>query len=229
MDKISFEKNSVLSKGYGILPKKVMTDTQLTIEAKAIYAYLVSYAGAGEIAFPGVEIMLHHLKISKDRFYRHRKLLIQQGYIRVVSVTNPRGEFKNNHYIILSTPCPCFADTDNPTTDNKDTNSNSLNSNSLNSNSNNTYITLASDELFLDFYLKTHKKYLGKNHVRVTHEQKEYIERSIEEIMSMGIEYDMWQEAVLEHFQKLPKKNNGNILAFLKASFRYFEVELNTA
>jgi predicted transcriptional regulator len=92
-----------------------------------------------------------------------------------------------------------------------------------------TYITLASDELFLDFYLKTHKKYLGKNHVRVTHEQKKYIERSIKELISTGIDYDMWQEAVLEHFQKLPKKNNGNILAFLKASFRYFEVELNTA
>lgn len=226
MDKISFEKNSVLSKGYGILPKKVMTDTQLTIEAKAIYAYLVSYAGAGEIAFPGVEIMLHHLKISKDRFYRHRKLLIQQGYIRVVSVTNPRGEFKNNHYIILSTPCPCFADTDNPTTDNKDTNSNSLNSNSLNSNSNNIYISLPTDDYFISFYLDMFKKYKGKKHMRVTQEQLTYIERSVAEIKSWDIDYEVWQDATKEHFEKLPERNNGNILSFLKASKRYFEVDL---
>jgi hypothetical protein len=32
------------------------------------------------------------------------------------------------------------------------------------------------------------------------------------------------EEKVVEHFDNLPKKNNGNILAFLQASFRYFEV-----
>ena len=40
------------SKGYGKIPKLVMQDHNLTIEAKAIYAYFASYAGAGTNAFP---------------------------------------------------------------------------------------------------------------------------------------------------------------------------------
>ena len=34
-------------KGYGIIPKAVMLDQRLTIQAKAIYAYFRSFAGAG--------------------------------------------------------------------------------------------------------------------------------------------------------------------------------------
>jgi hypothetical protein len=37
-------------KGYGVLPKYVMIDPDLTIEAKGIYAYFCSYAGSGNTA-----------------------------------------------------------------------------------------------------------------------------------------------------------------------------------
>ncbi len=42
----------VRSRGFGIIPKLVMQDKRLTGDAKAIYAYFCSYAGAGDTAFP---------------------------------------------------------------------------------------------------------------------------------------------------------------------------------
>lgn len=39
-------------KGFGVIPKIVTTDTNLSIGAKALYAYLCSYAGNGTTAFP---------------------------------------------------------------------------------------------------------------------------------------------------------------------------------
>ncbi|MBS5858148.1 MAG: helix-turn-helix domain-containing protein [Clostridium sp.] len=73
----------ILSKGYGISPKMVTTDRNLTIEAKAIYSYISSFAGNGESAFPEVKTILYHLGISENRYYKHFKLLVKYGYIEV--------------------------------------------------------------------------------------------------------------------------------------------------
>ena len=94
---------------------------------------------------------------------------------------------------------------------------------------NNIYITLASDDNdpFLIFYLSAYKNHFNKSHMRVTPEQLDYIESAINEIKGYGVELDTWQEEVNNHFDSLPDNNNGNILAFLKASFRYFEIHLD--
>lgn len=96
---------------------------------------------------------------------------------------------------------------------------------------NNSYVSekrlhaLTGENDFLDFYLKTHEHFLGKKHVRVTDEQENYINHCISEIRdTYDIELETWQEEVVSHFENLPKRNNGNILAFLKASHRYFEI-----
>ena len=86
------------------------------------------------------------------------------------------------------------------------------------------YITLTSDDQFLSFYLKAHQYYLHKEHVRVTEDQLDKIESDIAEIKSCDIEFEEWKGKVIEHFENLPATNNGNILAFLAASMRHFEV-----
>jgi len=87
---------------------------------------------------------------------------------------------------------------------------------------------LTGENDFLDFYLKTHEHFLGKKHVRVTDEQENYINYCISKIVNTyDIELETWQEEVVNHFENLPKSNNGNILAFLKASHRYFEIRLD--
>lgn len=75
--------NGIMSQGYGFSPKAVMRDTRLTVEAKAIYAYMASFAGAGLSAFPTIALQLHELGISARRYYKHRKLLEDLGYITI--------------------------------------------------------------------------------------------------------------------------------------------------
>ena len=99
-------------KGYGIIPKFVMLDTDLTIEAKGIYAYFCSYAGSGNTAFPGWEKIVSDLCINKDSYYKHYKLLIENGYITVTQdAKGGRGQgFAKNIYTIVSNPKKFYED-----------------------------------------------------------------------------------------------------------------------
>ena len=76
--------NDVMRLGYGIIPKAVMIDTKLSPEAKCIYSYLCSYSGSEKKSYPGLKIMLYHLGMSEKRFYKYRKELIENGYIKVI-------------------------------------------------------------------------------------------------------------------------------------------------
>ena len=126
--------DGVMSKGYGTIPKLVMQHEDLSIEAKAIYAYLASFAGAGDTAYPSVSIMCKHLGISKDRFYRHRKALLDNDFIRITQHQN-KGGWSNNIYTVVSMPSPQNKDTQNKDTQNTDTINNSIINNSINNNS----------------------------------------------------------------------------------------------
>lgn len=88
---VNHETGSVLRKGYGSIPKLVMQDTRLSIEAKSIYAYIASYAGNGDSAFPGIDLMVKHLGIGEKRLYKHRKQLIDLGYITITHTRNEDG------------------------------------------------------------------------------------------------------------------------------------------
>jgi hypothetical protein len=83
--------------GYGTFPKIVAQDRSISIEAKAIYAYFKSYAGAGEIAFPSIEKILFDLCISRPRYYKHLRLLTNAGYVKI-SQEKSNGKFSHNLY-----------------------------------------------------------------------------------------------------------------------------------
>ena len=102
----------IFQEGYGIIPKMVMKDKRLTIEAKSIYALLCSYAGRGNTAFPSIETQCYYLNISERRYLKHRKLLVDTNYISIEStreiieyedgsVAEVRGK---NIYTIISDP-----------------------------------------------------------------------------------------------------------------------------
>ena len=96
----------IYAKGFGIIPKKVMTDPDLTADAKAIYAYFCSYAGAGETAFPSRDRILLDLNISPNCYYRHLKSLTQTGLI-LVAQENLGGKgrgFQRNIYTLVNLP-----------------------------------------------------------------------------------------------------------------------------
>ena len=140
-DKLKFDK--VESKGYGVIYKLPMLDTELDVVAKAFYAYICSYAGAGDTAFPGMDKICHDLGVSRQRLERHRKALIEKGYITIKQVKD-KGRFSHNEYTINKTLSPMLQNattekptTEKPTTENVTYNNNIFNNNNINNNSNN--------------------------------------------------------------------------------------------
>lgn len=101
-------KGSIYSQGYGTIAKMVMLDKGLTIEAKAIYAYLCSFMGAGDTAFPSVKKICYDLGISKDRYYKHINYLVCKGYLTINHMHyTATGQKANNQYVLNQTlPCP---------------------------------------------------------------------------------------------------------------------------
>jgi DNA replication protein DnaD len=137
------EVEGINAQGFGMIAKMVMLDQRLTIEAKAIYSYFCSYAGGGSTAFPSVSKIIYDLKISKDRYYKHFKLLVECGYI-TIRQTKDKGKFANNIYRIMSnpvscpqnedmgSPCPENSYKENSNTENQETNINNININNFN-------------------------------------------------------------------------------------------------
>ena len=91
-------------KGFGILPKYVMLDRELTLDAKTIYAYFCSFAGNGNTTFPGRDKILEELPMNKDSYYKHFHYLIEQGYISVLQQRQEGNHFSQNIYTLISNP-----------------------------------------------------------------------------------------------------------------------------
>ncbi|HZG10552.1 MAG TPA: conserved phage C-terminal domain-containing protein [Kurthia gibsonii] len=144
----------ILAKGFGLIPRTLTRDKDLSIEAKAIYAYLAAFAGNNNEAFPSVELICAELDISRNRYFKHRKSLLEKGYIRIRRERLESGFSKNHYELVQMIPeTVCIQNVDIRNVDirnvdigivdigNEATNSNSLNKNNINSNSNKENIT----------------------------------------------------------------------------------------
>lgn len=92
--------DGINSKGFGIVPVLVMQDTRLTIEAKAIYAYFASLSGGGAVKSPDIDTITTHLCISKNRYYKHLKLLKEYGYLNSEITFDSKGRYSNVLYVL---------------------------------------------------------------------------------------------------------------------------------
>ena len=106
-DKNLLKLEGVRAKGYGIVGKAVLLDTELSIVSKAIYCYLASYTGAGSTIFPSRDKILHDLNLSKNGYYRHYNALIEHGYIKIEKM---RGYKNRNIYILVENPAKIKTD-----------------------------------------------------------------------------------------------------------------------
>lgn len=103
----------IMSQGFGLSPKIVMRDQRLTIEAKAIYSYIVSFAGGGNQSFPGRDMMVEELGISVKRYYKHLQLLIECDYLRIEREKGENGMFGRNIYTIVANPASEYIASEN--------------------------------------------------------------------------------------------------------------------
>lgn len=74
----------VFSKGYGTISKSIMTDTSLSLESKAIFAYFCALAGSGNKTNPYLSTITKQLGLSKNTYYKHYNTLIKLGFIIVI-------------------------------------------------------------------------------------------------------------------------------------------------
>lgn len=88
---------SVGAQGFGTVPKLVMLDARLTAQAKAIYSYFASFAGAGTAAFPRRSTIMRDLNLSITTYYTHFNMLVDLGYLTVERRKN-NGRFDVSLY-----------------------------------------------------------------------------------------------------------------------------------
>ncbi|WP_241955592.1 helix-turn-helix domain-containing protein [Staphylococcus chromogenes] len=151
--------------GYGLVFKRVMKDTHIDIEAKALYSYLSAYAGSNESAFPSVSLICHELNISDKRFKKYRKQLEDNGYLKVNRERTQNG-FSKNIYTIEHNPVSGnFVPVQNfpgriVTGQNDPTTINSITNNSITNNSNtiNNSATDVTQERFDEWWALYNKK-----------------------------------------------------------------------
>jgi len=110
MDTVIQFRGTIYENGYGLIAQKVMRDKDLSPVAKSIYAYICSFAGVGKdgerSAFPGVQLMMNELGIkTEDTYYKHRKQLLEKGYI-TIEKQRQEGRFDKNIYYIEAVPVP---------------------------------------------------------------------------------------------------------------------------
>lgn len=85
--------------GFGVVYQDVMRNKQLSPEAKAIYAYLSSIAGAEDSCYPSVETMQKELCMSKNRLMKHMGQLIVFGVVEKVRERNGNIYGRNTYKI----------------------------------------------------------------------------------------------------------------------------------
>lgn len=135
--------------GYGLIPKKIMRNKNLSIQAKAIYSYLASFAGNTGKAFPSTNLMADELGISRNTLFKYLKELRDVEAISIKRERGSNGTFEKNIYYLnnsINTKEPCtkkpytvkpdmaYPDMDTPDMVNQYTNSNNSNSNIFNNN-----------------------------------------------------------------------------------------------
>lgn len=112
-EKSTLSHEGVKSHGFGVIPKAIMCDKALTINAKALLAYFYSLAASGACAFPDRSVILTSLCISKSTYYDALNLIVERGYVTIKSRRSQNGRFTINNYILMDNPQPCPKNPDN--------------------------------------------------------------------------------------------------------------------
>ena len=136
--------------GYGLVFKRVMKDTGISIEAKALYSYLSAYAGADESSFPSVSLIKYELNIGKQRYQRARKELEDTGYLVVTRKQNG-NIYGSNLYTVMHEPRRVDSrpvDSQPVEIQSVDNQPTTINSSTINSNKNNNNTSDATAKIF---------------------------------------------------------------------------------
>ena len=200
---------------YVMLNKHFLHDDNLSWKAKGILAYLLSKPDDWQIYEAEI---IKHSKDGRESVRSGIKELINNGYIKRTAIRGEKGRFCGYNYDVYEIPNVVLTEVGKPDIGKQDTTKYRY---KLNNEKTNTYINLPIDEhRFLKIYNYFYREKYGVDHMKVSIEQLDKIDDFLCEYND--IDEEEFINAVAEHFENLPKTNNGNILAFIEAARRYF-------
>lgn len=91
--------------GYGLVSRRILRDPELSAEAKAIYAYLCSFAGAKNTCYPSMAIMCRELHMSEERLSKHMRALTAAGIVKKERQRNGNRFGGNLYFLSHCTHC----------------------------------------------------------------------------------------------------------------------------
>ena len=98
---VKIENSSILSNGYGLIPRAIMRDKSISIGAKGLYAYLASFAGSKLVCYPTRDTIMDELRIAKNTFNKYTNELQNNGYIKIERNRSTNGKLTNNIYHLI--------------------------------------------------------------------------------------------------------------------------------
>ena len=121
----AFNENGIKALGYGIIPKSIMMNPNLTAKAKGLMAYFYALAGNRAGVFPSKKAILTQLSISNTAYYTALHQLVDNDYITIIQ-RKTGGRFDQNEYVINNFTGSQSQDTQTTDSQNQDTQSTDL-------------------------------------------------------------------------------------------------------
>ena len=208
---------------YVMVNKELLNNTELSWKSKGLLTYLLSLPDNWKIY---EDEIVKHAKDGKDSLKSAIKELIENGYIERERIRNPSGQLKGYTYCVYEIPTKSGLSNVGKTIKGESATTNNNVTNINKSNKKDIYINLPIDDhSFFNIYGRYFRNRFGKKHMRLTPEQLDDVNNKLNELIGCDVDRERFEEEVENHFDNLPKSNNGNIIAFLTASRRYFEVD----
>ncbi|MFV0520175.1 MAG: helix-turn-helix domain-containing protein [Lachnospirales bacterium] len=91
-----------LFKNYGIIPRAIMNDKNISIEAKVVYGYLCMYRKEEQnnVVYPNLSQLQSQLNIGASKVSKSLNILVEQGYMDKKQYKNEQ-KFSSNTYHLL--------------------------------------------------------------------------------------------------------------------------------
>lgn len=210
---------------YSQVSNKIINDPNLSAKAKGILIYILSKPDDWQIY--EVDIV-NHFKDGRDSISAGIKELVKARYIYRERTRDENGRLSNYEYVVYEEPFNHIglSNVGFPNVGESNTSNTVLNKTDLNKTDFKIYIDLPIDDhIFLNIYNRRFKTKFNKDHMGVTEEQLEFIMSNIGELVSYDVDEDTFIYKSGVYFENLPKSNNGNILSFIRAFPRIFEIQ----
>jgi len=212
----------------------VIRDNELSLKAKGLYSLIQSYITIEDFILYK-NTLKRQCKEGETSFENAWKELKARGYLVQYRYRGKNGSFYYEYDLLDNIHTVVSGGVDNQDVVNAPSGKGGTYSNTdlNNTDLSNTdkgilrYTILSDDEnVCFKIYKDAFTKKFNKVHMKISDSNKIIIDEWLNSLADAEITVGEYREVVEGYFDKLPKSNNGNILAFIKTSKRLFDVDI---